>query len=235
VILSHEDRRRIIEILTHKPFDCNEVCFFFLTDKNEVAPLDDENSASFYVGHKNTVDTLLKEEEVPGWRGNVLREPRDEDRIDYYACYRFGPVAVVVSKEVEVAPDTHAAAPFDKYFVDALFASVSPIIGKQVSLPHTGCPDTTDEYVFVEFDSLEQCKALWRRKHPGKWLAIKDGQPVKDKGIVVEGNSYDDLETKIKGLVIEPPILFMPPAEEGSEFNGLESRLISKDKRRRGR
>ena len=132
----------------------------------------------------------------------------------FYASYRFENIILVVSKEGQVDSDQqHLPSPFNTYFINAICASISPIIG--VALSHKDrvvekeVGESEKSFAFTEFEAWRQCRDLWRQKYPGMWLAIKDGMPL------VKGKTLKDLDQQVREKGLKPPVLYAPP--EGEE------------------
>jgi len=213
IVLTDEQRRLVTELLRQKPFECNHV-FFFQLQQGTPTPLDTE-SEKLYRRDQKLVDTLPHCEALEDWAGNIVEGPREEARANFYASYRFDHLMVVVSKIVEVPPgQTRVDSPFDKYFVDAIGASIAPILGRlassQADLAKRKLPEGKRTMPFNELTAWRQCKHLWREKFGADvWIAIKGTLPI------ATARTVEDLEQKLRTLGVEPPLLYAPP--EGEE------------------
>lgn len=208
-ILTEQQQREVVNILTEKPFECDHAYFFHL-EHDKVMPIG-EASLKLYQGYKAILDALPAET-VKGWPGNIVAGPRDANLARFYASYRFATTMLVLSKTVPVAAGERVMSPFNKYFLDAVSASVSRAIGFQkgrIPAPPQQVLPQQEPVEFKELIAWRECKDLWREKYgPGKWLAIKGGQPV------AKAATLESLTSEVRRLGIVPPVLIVPPSDQ---------------------
>jgi hypothetical protein len=210
--LTEDQRRLITELLTQKPFECNHV-FFFGVEADGLEPMDDK-SRNLYGHYQTTLDALPGREVLEGWPGNIISGTPKHGMLKCYASYLFGDVLLVVSKDLKVDPDQqHLPSPFNKYFVDAICASISPIVGtapsRKTEITEKELDEDKKSFAFTEFEAWRQCRDLWQKEYPGMWLAIKDGMPR------AKGKTLEELDQQVLENGLKPPILYAPP--EGEE------------------
>ena len=220
-MLTDDERFLITEILRQKPFESDHV-FFFGLQGGKPLPLDDL-SRRLYERDNEIVDALPDCEPLEDWAGNILNGPRDNARAYFYASYRFEEMMIVVSKIIAIPSGAeHVESPFNKYFVDAIAASIAPILGRigahQILPGGRKLPAGKRLIPFVELVAWRECKHLWRETFgPNVWIAVKGTQPV------ATANSVEELERKVRS--VEPPLLYVPPKGMEEECDVISASL----------
>jgi len=210
ILPTDDERRRVTDLLQQKPFECNHVFFFSLQEERPV-PLDSDSEKLYQRDHE-IVDALPYCEALEGWAGNIVDGPREEARAYFYASYRFDDFMVVVSKVVGIPPGVaRVESPFNKYFVDAIAASIAPVLGEMPSrlaaLGGHNLPEGKRLIPFNELAAWRQCKDLWREKLGADvWIAVKGTQPI------ATARTVEELDQKVRGA--EPPLFYAPPKGE---------------------
>ena len=217
-MLTDEQRRLVTELLREKPFECHRVFFFQLHPGQQPVALDSE-SERLYQRDQRIVDALPRCEALEDWAGNIVDGPREAARAYFYASYRFDPLMVVVSKVVEILPgQTRIESPFNTYFLDAIAASIAPLVGWTVSrfvvAGEHKLPEESRTTPFNELAAWRQCKRLWRERFgPNVWIAIKGTQPI------ATARTVEELDEKVRSLNLEPPLLYAPPEGEENVYD----------------
>lgn len=216
-MITDEQRRLVTGLLREEPFKCSRVFFFHLEDRRPV-PLDEE-SQMLYKKERELVEALPYGQTLENWAGNMVEGPREEAWASFYASYRFDHVMVVVSKVVEIPNHrTQVETPFNKFFVDAIAASIAPVLGGSTAMGTMGTTNGAVEAKrttpFNELAAWRECKPLWRKTFGAEvWIAIKGTQAI------ATAKTQEELDEKLRELKVEPPLLYAPPESEEKVYD----------------
>jgi len=212
-------RNGLTRRLKGKPFDCDVVVVYKVTDHGPVA-CDDQAKAVERLYPKR-IEALCRRESgaVESWDGRFYAagQPGERTLLHYYygAC-RLGDLLLVVGKRS--APEGQGV-PIDSFFLDALRLVAAELLELPAEGGSAGVGEGArgaQEEVFREIARVKQFEHLWRRKYgPDAWLAVRGGT------VVAHAKSRRELEERLAAEGIEAPVLHVPP--EGEEAHSLLS------------
>jgi hypothetical protein len=198
-------------IFSHQPFCCDKLLFYEIVG-NELLPVDRESGDFRQIYDGSLRHTL--DQKAGFWYGNIIGKSAGHQWGGrYYAGCVVNSLLIIVGKIVGTGTSAQDnRPPIDSYFLDAVSNRALQLL--RISSEEASGVDLSGitpegEQVFSELRSLDACEQLWRAQYGAEqWLAVKDGQ------VVAHDVSRTSVEREVRERNIQPPVLFVPPANE---------------------